>query len=232
MKLISEEIERYKRQIPIEEFGKKGQEKLKSSSVLIVGMGGLGSAVSTSLNAVGIGKIGLIDGDEILISNLNRQTLYSHKDLKNKKVNVAKKKLKEQNIFTKFIIYDEFLNYKNAKKIIKEYDVIVDCTDNFETRHLLDEICFELNKIWVYGSVYQFEGQISVFHKNRNFKKLHQKQEKKILEENYVIGLLPSIVGGLQANEVLKILLGIGNILKNKLLIFNILKMKFYFFKI
>ncbi len=232
MKLISEEIERYKRQIPMEEFGKKGQEKLKNSSVLIVGVGGLGSAVSTSLNAVGVGKIGLIDGDEILISNLNRQTLYSHKDLKNRKVNVAKKKLKEQNIFTKFIIYDEFLNYKNAKKIIKEYDVIVDCTDNFETRHLLDEICFELNKIWVYGSVYQFEGQVSVFHKNRNFKKLHQKQEKKILKENYVIGLLPSIVGGLQANEVLKILLGIGNILKNKLLIFNILKMKFYFFKI
>ncbi|MBT8237542.1 MAG: HesA/MoeB/ThiF family protein, partial [Croceitalea sp.] len=154
---------RYKRQTSLVSFGDEGQAKLADSQVLVVGLGGLGLPVVQYLNAMGVGTIGLVDHDTIELHNLQRQILYTEADLGRPKLEVAIERLQAQNSNTKIIGHDTFLNSQNALEIIKNYEVVVDATDNFATRYLINDACILLNKPFVYGALHDFEGQVSVF---------------------------------------------------------------------
>ena len=230
-------MERYNRQIILDGIGIAGQNKIKNASVLIVGIGGLGSIISLYLTAAGVGKIGLIDDDTVSISNLQRQILYCESDLNLQKVDCAKKRLQKLNSEVEFITYSEKLNSENAEKIISEYDIIVDGCDNFETRYLIDDVCSKYKKPYVFGAISEFSGQVSIF----NYKDSAKYQDlfpKKTVNENTtklsngVLGVLPGIIGTVEANEVIKIITEIGEILTNKLFSINILTMESTVFEI
>ena len=218
---------RYNRQINLPQVGSAGQQKLKQAKVLVIGAGGLGCAVLPYLVSAGIGKIGIIDGDKVDETNLQRQILYSESSIGNSKVNEAKAKLESLNSTIIIESYNEFLNPKNARAVIKNYDIIVDATDTISIRYLINDVCVLENKPFVYGSVYRFEGQISVFnYKNGPTYRCLFKDEKAIVqncEEVGVLGTTVGFVGMLQANEVVKIILEIGEVLAGKLLIYNAL---------
>jgi len=227
--LSPEEINRYQRHLALPDFGKDGQEKLKESKVLVVGAGGLGSPVLLYLAAAGVGHIGIIDHDTVDISNLQRQIIHNTDDVEYSKIVSAREKIKKLNPHTRVEIYDLLFNSDNALPIIESYDVIVDATDNFPTRYLINDACILKNKPFVYGSIYQYEGQVSVmnFQGGPNYRDLYPKPPAPEMVPNCaeggVLGVLAGVIGTLQAAEVVKIIAGIGEIISGKLLIFDLL---------
>ena len=229
--LTSEEIKRYSRHMVLREVGEEGQKKLKSSGVLIVGAGGLGSPIGLYLAAAGVGKIGIIDFDKVSYSNLQRQVLFSDGDVGSSKAEIAKTRLLEINPGIEVKAYNEKLNYKNAIDIISGYDVIADGSDNFSAKYLVNDACALLGKPLVYGSVLRFEGQASVFYTKEGpcYRCLYPEppEDMPSCEETGVLGVLPGIIGSVQANEVIKLIIGKGEPLTGRLLMLNSLDMKF-----
>ncbi|MCJ7466759.1 MAG: HesA/MoeB/ThiF family protein [Maribacter sp.] len=218
---------RYSRQTILKDFGPVGQEKLARAKVLVVGAGGLGVPVMTYLNAMGVGTLGLVDNDIVSASNLHRQVLYGESDIGKSKVAVAIEKLNAQNSETLLTGYPTFLTTENALEIIREYDMVVDASDNFPTRYLINDACVILKKPFVYGALHGFEGQVSVFNFQQGptyrclFKNMPRPAEIPSCEENGVLGIIPGIVGNFQAMETIKVITGIGEVLSGKLLLYN-----------
>jgi molybdopterin/thiamine biosynthesis adenylyltransferase/rhodanese-related sulfurtransferase len=222
-----EEIKRYQRHFVLPNFGEEGQLKLKNAKVLIVGCGGLGNPVSLYLTAAGIDQIGLIDSDKVTISNLQRQILFNENDQGKSKVLQSVEKLGQLNRNVNFKPYRVQLSSENALDIIPEYDIVVDCTDNFPARYLINDACVILNKPFVYGSIHQYEGQVAVFNfrEGVNYRDVFptppQPEAVNNCEQGGVLGTLTGIIGSIQANEVIKIITGIGEPLSEKLFIFD-----------
>ncbi len=218
---------RYTRQTILQGFGHEGQKKLVEAKVLVIGAGGLGVPVLTYLNAMGVGKIGIVDGDVVSITNLHRQVLYTESDVGKSKVLAASDKLKEQNSDSDIVVYNTFLTSENALKIIADYHIVVDTSDNFPTRYLVNDACVLLKKPFVYGALHGYEGQVSVFNYEGGptyrclFPNMPKENEVPNCNEHGVLGIIPGIIGSLQALEVIKVLTGIGEVLSGKLLIFD-----------
>jgi sulfur-carrier protein adenylyltransferase/sulfurtransferase len=226
---------RYNRHLILPEIGIKGQEKLKQTSVLIIGAGGLGCPVLQYLTAAGIGTIGIADFDVVEESNLQRQVLFSVADIGKPKAVVAAEKLKAQNSFVKFKVFQERISSENAVQIISPFDIIVDGTDNFQSRYLINDACVIAGKPLVFGSILRFEGQLSVFNYKGGptYRCIYPEppEELQSCSGAGVIGVLPGIIGSLQANEVIKIAVGIGKVLSGELLLFDALVMQFSTFQ-
>ena len=231
--LSKEEIQRYARHLSLSEFGTEGQEKLKSAKVLVIGAGGLGCPALLYLTAAGVGEIGVVDFDKVDVSNLQRQILYSVEDIGSSKAESAAKKLSLQNPFVKFNVHNLKLDNTNALEIFRSYDVIIDGSDNFATRYLVNDACVLLNKPLVYGSIFKFEGQASVFnYKNGStyrcvFPDPPSPDSSPSCSEIGVLGVLPGIIGTIQATEAIKIITGLGETLSGRLLLFDALTMNF-----
>lgn len=236
--LSKEEIKRYARHLVLPEIGEEGQLKLKQARVLVIGAGGLGCSVLQYLTAAGVGTIGVIDPDRVDESNLQRQILFSAKDIGKYKVDAAKEKLKAQNPFIDIITYCESLERSNALENIKRYDLVLDGSDNFATRYLVNDACVILHKPFVFGSIFKFDGQVSVFNyqKGPTYRCLYPEPpsqgEVPNCAETGVIGVLPGICGTLMANEAIKMITGVGEVLSGRLLSFDSLSMNFSFFQI
>jgi adenylyltransferase/sulfurtransferase len=236
--LSRDEILRYSRHLLIPEVGLEGQRKLKASSVLIVGTGGLGSPVALYLAAAGVGRIGLVDYDTVDSSNLQRQIIHGTSTVGKLKVDSAKARLLDLNPDIQVDVYNEPYTSENALRITRDYDLILDGTDNFPTRYLTNDVAVFLGKPNVYASIYRFDGQLSVFHAKEGpcYRCLFPEPPPPGLvpscAEGGVLGVLPGTIGTLQATEGLKVLLGIGEPLIGKLLLFNALDMSFDFVKL
>ncbi len=236
--LSKEEIKRYSRHLILPEIGESGQIKLKQAKVLVIGAGGLGCPVLQYLTAAGVGTIGIIDFDKVEESNLQRQILFSSKDIGKYKAEVAKEKLTKQNQYVNINSHTLHLNASNALEIISQYDFVVDGSDNFATRYLVNDACVMLDRILVFGSIFKFEGQVSVFNYRNGptYRCLYPEPsldgEMPNCAETGVLGVLPGICGTLMANEAIKIITGVGKILSGKLLTFDALSMEFNTFKI
>jgi len=231
--LTNEEIARYSRHLLLPEIGIEGQKKLKAAKVLIVGTGGLGAPLALYLSAAGIGTIGIVDFDFVDESNLQRQIIHGTKDIGRPKVASAKDRMKSINPYINIITHNEALTSKNAMEIIAAYDIVADGTDNYQTRYLVNDACVFLGKPNVYGSIFQFEGQASIFFAKEGpcYRCLYPSPPPPGLvpscAEGGVMGVLPGIVGTIQANEVIKLIVGGGNSLIGRLLIFDAWRMKF-----
>jgi adenylyltransferase/sulfurtransferase len=236
--LSHEEILRYSRHLLIPEVGLEGQRKLKASSALVIGTGGLGSPVALYLAAAGVGRIGLVDFDVVDTSNLQRQVIHGVSTVGKLKVDSARAKLLDLNPDIQIDIYNEPFTSENAFRIAKNYDVIIDGTDNFPTRYLTNDVCVFLGKPNVYGSIFRFDGQLSVFDARQGpcYRCLFPEPPPPGLvpscAEGGVLGVLPGTIGTLQATEALKVLLGIGEPMIGKLLLYNALDMSFDFVKL
>jgi sulfur-carrier protein adenylyltransferase/sulfurtransferase len=228
------ELNRYNRHIILPQFGIEGQQKLKDAKVLVVGSGGLGSPLLLYLAAAGIGTIGIIDFDVLDESNLQRQVLFDTNDIKKPKVTSAAEKIKALNPYTNVTVYNDKITSANAIEIIKDYDIAADGTDNFPTRYLVNDACVLLDKPYVYGSVFQFEGQLSLFnYKNANGERGPNYRDlypipppPEVIPDcasGGVLGVLPGIIGSMQALEVIKALTGIGENLSGKFFVFDAL---------
>lgn len=224
---------RYIRQTSLKEFGQKSQDLLLKSSVLVVGAGGLGIPVLQYLNAMGIGTLGIVEGDKVENTNLQRQVIYCEKDIGKAKLEVVLDRLKLQNSGTTLIGHDTFLTRDNALTILADYDVIVDATDNFPTRYLINDACVILDKPFVYGALHGFEAQLSVFNYQKGptyrclFPLMPSNDEIPDCNINGVLGVIPGIVGSLQALEVVKIITRKDKVLSGLLLIYNGLDQSF-----
>ena len=233
--LNKSQIERFSRQLVLKNIGPKGQKKILSSKILIVGVGGLGCPAAESLVRAGVGTIGLIDNDIVNLSNIHRQSLFSSKDIRKLKVNVAAKKLREINPLTKIKTYKSRLNEKNINNIIKGYEIIIDGSDNFKTKFLINDYCVKLKKKLITGAISKFDGHIFSFNfkdkKTASLKNFYQEKEisDDILNCEFegVLGTTASIVGTTQANEALKMIMEIGKNLKNQILIIDLLNLDF-----
>lgn len=231
--LSNDEIRRYSRHLIMPEVGVEGQRKLKAGSVLMIGAGGLGSPTGLYLTAAGVGRIGIVDFDTVDESNLQRQVLYSTDQIGKSKLEMARERLHALNPYVKIDTYQTQLSSENALEIFKGFDVVVDGTDNFQTRYLVNDACILTGIPNVYGSIFRFEGQASVFGLEDGpcYRCLYPEPPPPGLvpscAEGGVFGVLPGIVGSIQANEVIKILTGIGELLKGRLLLFDALKMTF-----
>ncbi len=236
--LSREEILRYSRHLLIPEVGLDGQRKLKGSTVLVVGTGGLGSPVALYLAAAGIGRIGLVDYDVVDSSNLQRQVIHGGSTLGMLKVESARRRMLDLNPMIQVDVYNEPLTSANAMRIAGPYDLIIDGTDNFPTRYLTNDLCVLTGKPNVYGSIYRFDGQVSVFDARRGpcYRCLFPEPPPPGLvpscAEGGVMGILPGTIGTLQATEALKLLLGIGEPLIGRLLLYNALDMSFDFVRL
>ena len=234
-KLDKNQVERFSRQIVLKDIGASGQKKIIQSKVLIIGMGGLGCPVAEFLTRAGVGTLGIIDYDNVDLSNIHRQSLYNVSDIKKFKVLVAKKKLKKINSKTNIICHKIRVDKNNVKKIIKEYNYIVDGSDNFETKFLINDTCKKFKKFLVTGAISKFNGHIFTF----DFKDIKTPcirsffQEKKIsndilnCEYEGVLGTVAGIIGTIQANEILKKILNIGENLNGYILILDLLNLNF-----
>ena len=234
MKFTKKQIDRYSRQIILKKIGIIGQKKLLRSSVLIVGAGGLGSPIAIYLTALGIGNIRIIDKDIVEISNLSRQIIFSSNDVKKKKSSIAINKLKKLNPDIQFKSFQKKLTKKNIDQIAKSVDVIVDGSDNFQTRFLINDYCLENKKILVSGAISRFDGQVYTFNFSKNkspclrcFMPNIPINSDDNCETEGVIGTLAGIVGSIQANEVVKEILNIGETLCGYILIIDALKLTF-----
>nr|QCI05101.1 Molybdopterin biosynthesis protein [Centroceras clavulatum] len=241
MNLDSQEYQQYSKQVILENIGISGQKRLKKAKVLIIGLGGLGCPSLLYLATSGIGTIGVIDDDYINLSNLNRQILYNTNDLNTNKTFAASSFIKKINTKCKVLTYSYKLSLYNAFEIIKNYDLIIDATDNFKTRYIIDEICYKLHKIHIYGAINQYEGQVSVFN-YKNYVRYSDLYPKKLKLKNIscedygILGVMTGIIGILQAIESLKIILGIGTLLSGTIIKYNLLntsikKVKIHLFK-
>lgn len=229
-----EELIRYNRHIIIPEFGIEAQKKLKETKVLVIGSGGLGSPMLLYLAAAGVGTIGIVDFDVVDDSNLQRQVLYGIKEVGESKVESAKKRLAGLNPYITINTYNEKFTSANALEIVKEYDIVADGTDNFQTRYLVNDACVLLDKPNVYGSIFQFEGQVSVFNykddsgeRGPNYRDLYAYPPPPGLvpscAEGGVLGVLPGIIGSIQALEVIKVATGVGDVLNGRFFTFDAL---------
>jgi molybdopterin/thiamine biosynthesis adenylyltransferase/rhodanese-related sulfurtransferase len=233
--LSHEEILRYSRHLLIPEVGLSGQNKIKAASVLVIGTGGLGSPVALYLAAAGVGRIGLVDYDRVDASNLQRQVIHGTSQLGELKVTSARQRMLDINPDIQVDIYNEPFTSANAMQIAQEYDILIDGTDNFPTRYLSNDVCVLLGKPNVYGSIYRFDGQVSVFDARVGpcYRCLFPEPPPPGLvpscAEGGVLGVLPGTIGTLQATEALKLILGIGETLNGRLLLFNALDMSFDF---
>ncbi len=231
--LSPSEIKRYSRHLILPEVGMAGQLKLKQSSALVIGAGGLGVPLTQYLGAAGIGRLGIVDFDVIDETNLQRQVLYGTKDVGRKKLEVAKERVAQINPNVDVQTYETRLTSDNALEILKDYDVIIDGTDNFPTRYLVNDASVLLKKPNVYGSIFRFEGQASVFDAQKGpcYRCLYAEPPPPGLvpscAEGGVLGVLPGIIGSIQAIEAIKVLLGKGDTLIGRLLVFDALRMKF-----
>ena len=235
IKLNKYQIERFSRQIVLKDIGVAGQKKIIQAKVLIIGMGGLGCPAAEFLTRAGIGSLGIVDPDEVNLSNIHRQSLFNIEDLKKSKVLAAKKKLKKINSKTNINCYKIKLNKKNCLNIIKKYDFVIDGSDNFETKFLINDFCKRLKKFLVTGAISKFDGHIFTF----NFKSKKTPcirsffQENEIFENTLnceyegVLGTVAGIVGIFQANEILKKILNIGKNLNGYILILDLLNLNF-----
>lgn len=238
-----EELARYNRHIIIPEFGLEAQQKLKAAKVLVVGSGGLGSPALLYLTAAGVGTIGIIDFDVVDDSNLQRQILFGVESVGLPKVEAARKRLEALNPHINIRLYNEQLTSKNALDIIREYDVVADGTDNFPTRYLVNDACVLTGKPNIYASIFQFEGQVSVFNYRNangetgpNYRDLYPTPPPPGLvpscAEGGVLGVLPGIIGSMQASEVIKVITGVGETLSGRFFIFDALNFETRTFKI
>ena len=235
MSLLSpDELARYDRHLNLPQVGREGQERLKASRVLMIGAGGLGSPLGLYLAAAGVGHLGLVDFDRVDASNLQRQILHGSKDVGRLKTESARDRLSDLNPHVELTTYDQALSSANALEILRDYDVVVDGTDNFATRYLVNDACVLLGKPNVYGSIFRFEGQVSVFHPAAGgpcYRCLYPEPPPPGMvpscAEGGVLGVLPGVIGSLQATEILKLLLGAGKTLVGRLLLFDALTMQF-----
>ena len=235
LKLNKNQIKRFSRQIILKNIGTLGQKKIIQSKVLIIGMGGLGCPVAEFLTRAGVGFIGVIDSDKVDLSNIHRQSLYDMKDLNKSKVKAAQNKLRKINSETNVVCHKIRLNKKNFGKIIKEYDYIVDGSDNFETKFLINDFCKISKKFLVVGAISKFDGHIFTFDfKNKKTPCIRSFfQEKKIsnnilnCEYEGVLGTVAGTIGTIQANEILKKILNIGSDLNGRILILDLLNLNF-----
>lgn len=231
-----DDFTRYSCQIPLDGFGLTAQKKLKASKVLIVGVGGLGCPAALYLTATGIGTIGLADNDIVDVRNLHRQILYRKDDIGKPKVSVAKELLQQQNPEINIISHSRLV-LENVMKVVSDYDIVLDCSDNFDTRYLLNDACVLANKPLVYGAIYQYEGQVGVWNVEND--KAHSSNYRDIFTnvddtdipncaDGGVIPTVGGIIGCIQASEAIKYITGIGELLSNKLLVFDTLSMQSY----
>jgi adenylyltransferase/sulfurtransferase len=230
--LNTDEQERYQKHLTLKEIGYEGQLSLKNSSVLCIGAGGLGSSVLIYLAATGIGKIGIVDNDHVEKSNLQRQIIHETNSIGNLKIDSARERIKKFNPNSELLTFAERINPKNVLEIIRKFDVICDCSDNFGTRYLINDACLILNKPLVFGCVQGFEGQVSVFNLNQTSPNLRDllpqspsKNAAPSCAEYGVVGVSTGLIGILQVNEIIKIILKKGNILDGKILVFDLLEM-------
>jgi molybdopterin/thiamine biosynthesis adenylyltransferase/rhodanese-related sulfurtransferase len=236
--LSNSEILRYSRHLLIPEVGLEGQRKLKAASVLVIGTGGLGSPVALYLAAAGVGTIGLVDYDVVDYSNLQRQVIHGTSGIGTLKVESARQRMLDVNPSIHVEVYNEPFTSENAMRIARDYDVLIDGTDNFPTRYLTNDVCVFLGKPNVYGSIYRFDGQVSVFDAQRGpcYRCLFPEPPPPGLvpscAEGGVLGVLPGTIGTLQATEALKLILGIGDPLIGRLMLYNALDMSFEFVKL
>ncbi|MBL7817769.1 MAG: molybdopterin-synthase adenylyltransferase MoeB [Saprospiraceae bacterium] len=231
MDFLKEELARYARHFALPEFGMEGQKRLKNSSVLVVGAGGLGSPMLLYLAAAGVGRIGIIDPDVVDVSNLQRQVLYTVADIGQSKAETAKRKLLAMNPYIEIDTYFSPLTKENALDLVSKYDVVADGTDNFQTRYLVNDACVITGKVNVYASIFRFEGQVSVFNFSKNgergvnYRDLFPSPPPAGLvpdcAEGGVLGVLPGIIGSMQASEVIKVLTGVGEPLAGRLFVFD-----------
>ncbi len=231
--------ERYQRQMILKNFGEVGQQKLFQARVLIIGAGGLGCPALQYLCAAGIGTIGIVDDDAVSLSNLHRQVLYTVNDIGFNKAERAAEILEHLNPEIKIIAYPQRLTVQNAFTIMNGFDIIIDGTDNFSSRYLINDACVLMNKPFIYGAVSQYEGQVAIFNYRKNEKDAavnyrdlfpHPPKENEVLNcaEAGVLGVLPGIIGTMQANETIKLITGIGKPLINRLLTYNALNNQLY----
>lgn len=220
---------RYARHISLDEIGESGQQKLLDARVLMIGAGGLGCPALQYLTAAGVGTIGIVDGDTVDESNLQRQILFATADIGTKKVDAAKARLEAMNPDVNFHIYPENLTKENALEIIEDYDLVIDGTDNFSTRYLVNDACVKLDKPFIYGAIHKFEGQVSVFNLNDGptyrclFPDAPKPGQIPNCAEVGVLGVLPGIIGTYQATEAVKVILKLGKPLSGKLKLINLL---------
>jgi adenylyltransferase/sulfurtransferase len=234
MQLNNDEIRRYSRHLILPEVGMAGQKKLRATSVLCIGAGGLGSPIAMYLAAAGIGKLGIVDFDTVDYSNLQRQILHTDADVGRPKADSARETIAGINPNVEVVVHNTRLTSQNALDLIRPYDIVVDGTDNFPTRYLTNDACVLLKKPNVYGSIFRFDGQASVFAPHLGgpcYRCLYPEPPPPGMvpscAEGGVLGVLPGIIGCIQATEILKLALGIGETLMNRLLLFDALKMKF-----
>lgn len=232
--LTPEQYKRYSRHLILPEIGLEGQKKLLNSKVLLIGMGGLGSPIGVYLAAAGVGTIGIVEADTVDYSNLQRQIIYGTSDVGKSKAEVAAQRLKDINTDVTVNIYKEFLTSENALDIVKDYDIVIDGTDNFPTRYLVNDACVLLKKTNVYGSIFKFEGQASVFAPQLGgpcYRCLYPEPPPPgfvpSCAEGGVVGILPGVVGVIQATEAVKVITGKGDPLVGRLMLYNSLKMSF-----
>lgn len=224
---------RYSRQLILPEIGKAGQEKLRQAKVLIIGLGGLGNIAASFLAGSGVGKLGLVDSDKVELNNLHRQPLYSKEDIGKSKVLAAKAKLLSLNSDIQVETYEIKLTSQNAMSILQNYDLILDCSDNFPTRYLINDACVLLKKPDIYGAAVEFDGQASVFDSEKGpcyrcfFAKPPHPNEVKSCAEAGVLGTVPALIGTIQAAEAIKLIIGKGETLIGKLFLFNSFENKF-----
>jgi adenylyltransferase/sulfurtransferase len=234
-RLNKSQVERFSRQLVLKNIGANGQKKILSSKILIIGIGGLGCPAAESLVRAGVGTIGLIDNDVVNLSNIHRQSLFNSTDINKPKVIVASKKLKKINPLTKIKTYKSRLNEKNIENIIRNYELIIDGSDNFKTKFLINDYCLKLKKKLVTGAISKFDGHVfTLDFKDKTTASLKNfYQEKEISDDilncefEGVLGTTASIVGTIQANEALKMIMKIGQNLKNQILIIDLLNLNF-----
>jgi adenylyltransferase/sulfurtransferase len=239
MELNNDEIRRYSRHLILPEVGLAGQKKIKAASVLCIGAGGLGSPIAMYLAAAGIGKMGIVDFDTVDYSNLQRQILHTDADVGRSKAESAKETIRGINPHCEVVIHNTRISSENALDLIRPYDIVVDGTDNFPTRYLTNDACVLLKKPNVYGSIFRFEGQASVFAPHLGgpcYRCLYPEPPPPGMvpscAEGGVLGVLPGIIGCIQATEILKLAIGKGTSLVGRLLLFDALKMKFHELKL
>ncbi|MFT4552790.1 MAG: molybdopterin/thiamine biosynthesis adenylyltransferase/rhodanese-related sulfurtransferase [Chlamydiales bacterium] len=232
IELSAEESERYSRQVTLSELSEEGQKKLKVARVLVVGAGGLGCPVLSYLAAAGVGTLGVVDSDNVDRSNLHRQLLYDDSDVGSSKVKVVHEKLSELNPHVKVLTYCEKFSFGNAASLLKDYDVLVDATDNFPSRYAINDACVEHDKPFVYASISQFEGQVAIFNarlpgggRSPDYRSLFPSAPcpgtVKDCVEGGVLGMLPGIIGSIQALEVVKLIVGMKNTLIGRVFVFD-----------
>ena len=232
-KLSKIEIEKFSRQIILKNIGALGQRKIQDAKVLIIGMGGLGCPAAEFLTRSGIGTLGIVDHDRVSLSNIHRQTLYTEKNVNKSKVKIAKKKLNEINPKTKINIFNYKLNKIKFNRIIKNYDYIIDGTDNFESKFLINDISLDCKKFLVVGAISKFDGHIFSFDfKNKNNPSLRDFYQEEVVTDDIlnceydgILGTVAGIVGTIQANEILKKILNIGENLNGFILILDLLNL-------